>query len=457
MSSHLQPVATRSRSGGGVLRHHLLLVSRHAMHEEASVLAAALARGGGRVTLLLAGECMSDSPDGYQALPDGVAVQREMAAVAVAPRGLWRAGPLRTLVLWAGIQRKRQAARHRLKELQPDVLLVFEDRILDPEAIWLVAARDVGVPSMLIRYASSSVESDAWTRQQRPGYSLNHGLMAWGRRAFARRYPHHALDRGAGAQLFYPLWYSCALALAGMADTHPWVAGGGAVARATVQGLIDHREAVEVTGLTARFVISGQPSWDLLAACPERPPGGGARLRLVCAWPQWAEHSQLPWPVHMDRLGRLAANLGASGAEVILCLHPKAERSRYAELAQRHGLVISDRPLSEELPRADLFVASWSSTLRWAAMLGVAAVNLDWAGQNYDLFEGLKSLPTSVAPEDLAPLLAELLDRPEKRVSLGRALREESAVYGIIDGQVCARIQRLIELVVESTSECLHE
>lgn len=159
----------------------------------------------------------------------------------------------------------------------------------------------------------------------------------------------------------------------------------------------------------------------------------------------------------MERLARLAATLGASGAEVVLCLHPKAERSRYAELAQRHGLVISDRPLSEELPRADLFVASWSSTLRWAAMLGVAAVNLDWAEQDYDLFQGLKSLPTSVAPDDLDALIAELLAQPEKRLSLGRALREESAVYGIIDGQSCARIQRLIEQVVESTSECLHE
>ncbi len=456
MPSYRQPVTTQGR-GGGVPRHHLLLVSRRAMREEASVLAVALVRGGGRVTLLLAGECMNDSPDGYQALPDGVAVEREMAAVAVAPRGLWRAGPLRTLVLWAGIQRKRQATRHRLQELQPDVLLVFEDRILDPEAIWLVAAGDVGVPALLIRYASSSAESDAWTRQQRPGYSLSHGLMAWGRRAFARRYPRHALDRGAGAQLFYPLWDSYALALAGMADTYPWVVGGGAVARATVQGLIDHREAVGISGLTDRFVISGQPSWDLLAACLERPPGGGGRLRMVCAWPQWAEHSQLPWPAHMDRLGRLAATLEASGAEVILCLHPKAQRSLYSGLAQRHGLAISDRSLSEELPRADLFVASWSSTLRWAAMLGVAAVNLDWAAQDYDLFEELKSLPKSVAPEDLGPLIAELLDQPEKRVSLGRALREESAVYGIIDGQACARIQRLIEQVVESTSECLHE
>jgi hypothetical protein len=446
------PVPPAAQVGGENVPHHcLLLVSRRAMREEAVVLAGALVHGSARVTLLLAGECANDSLDGYQVSPVGVIVEREGSGAALAPRGLWRVGPLRTLALWRGIRRKRQAVQRRLKMLQPDVLLVFEDRILDPEALWLAAAVDVGLPAVLIRYASSSLESDVWTRQQHPGYSLNHGLMAWGRRAYARRYPRHVLDLGAGPQLFYPLWDGCALALAGMADTHPWVVGGGAVARAIVQGPVDYREAIDCTGLADRFVPAGQPSWDLLASSLERPHHGRTQSKLVCAWPQWAEHNQLPWAVHMERLGKLAAILGACGAEVVLCLHPKAERSRYLGLAQRYGLVISDRPLSEELPRADLFVASWSSTLRWAAMLGVASVNLDWAAQDYDLFGELKSLPTSVTPEDLGPLLAELLELPGKRVSVGSALKQESAVYGFIDGKACERIQRLIEQVVELT------
>lgn len=445
-----RPSAPQER-GGNVPRHFLLLVSQRAMRQEALVLAGALLHVGNRVTLLLAGECVNDALDGYRVSRVGAIVEREGTGAALAPQWFWRVGPLRTLALWRGIRRKRQAVQRRLKALQPDVLLVFEDRILDPEALWLAAASDVGLPAVLIRYASSSVESDVWTRRYRQGYALNHGFMAWGRRAYARRYPRHVLDLGTGPQLFYPLWDSCALALTGLADTHPWVVGGGAVARAIVQGPVDQREAIDFTGLEDRFVPAGQPSWDLLASRLERPPHGRAPLKLVCAWPQWAEHKQLPWSVHMERLGLLAAILGGSGAEVVLCMHPKAELSRYVELAQRHGLVISDRPLSAELPRADLFVASWSSTLRWAAMLGIASVNLDWAAQDYDLFDKLKSLPKSTAPDDLGPLLADLLDRPEKRVSVGSALKEESAVYGFIDGQACERIQRLIQQVVELT------
>jgi hypothetical protein len=432
------------------LSHCVLLVSRYAMLEDAKALAEIIGRADGlRATLILSGEVSNVVINfGFDSsVKCDVAVDTPIPFV----EKFGGIGAFRSIVVLLKIALRKYFLRKRFSEERPDALVVFEDRFIDPEAIWLAEFSKRKIPAVLVRYASSSAESDAWSRRGRISHSLDRGILSGLRRKFASSYPHHVWNDGRGPQLFYSLWDSYALAIAGMAGTRPWAVGGGALVAACVQGAADQADAVRLTGLSERFIVTGQPSWDRLYKALKQPRSARQRPRVVCAWPQWAEHGQLPWPVHMDRLGRLAVTLGASGAEVILCLHPKAQRSLYSGLAQRHGLVISDRPLSEEFPRTDLFVASWSSTLRWAAMLGVAAVNLDWAGQNYDLFGELKSLPTSVTPEDLGPLLAELLEMPGKRVSVGSALKQESAVYGFIDGKACERIQRLIEQVVELT------
>jgi hypothetical protein len=436
--------------------HCILLVSRYAMLEDAKTLAESIGCSDDfRATLILSGE-VSNAVINF-GFDSSVKCDVDVDTPIPFVEKFGGIGAFRSFVVLLKIALRKYFLRKRFSADRPDALVVFEDRFIDPEAIWLAEFSKRKIPAVLVRYASSSAESDAWSRRGRFGHSPDRGILSGLRRKFASSFPHHVWNDGRGPQLFYSLWDGYALAIAGMAGTRPWAVGGGALVRACVQGAADQADAVRLTGLSERFVVTGQPSWDRLYKALKQPRSATERPRVVCAWPQWAEHGQLPWPMHMERLGRLAAILGASGAEVILCLHPKAQRSPYSGLAQRQGLIISDRPLSEELPQADLFVASWSSTLRWAAMLGVAAVNLDWAAQDYNLLEGLHSLPKSVAPDDLGPLLAELLDRPEKRLLLGRSLREESAVYGTIDGQSCARIQRLIEQVIESTPECLHE
>ncbi len=430
--------------------HCILLVSRYAMLEDAKMLAESIGRADGlRATLILSGE-VSNAVINF-GFDSSVKCDVDVDTPIPFVEKLGGIGAFRSFVVLLKITLRKYFLRKRFSVEKPDALVVFEDRFIDPEAIWLAEFSKRKIPAVLVRYASSSAESDAWSRRGRFSHSLDRGVLSGLRRKFASSYPHHVWNDGRGPQLFYSLWDGYALAIAGMAGTRPWAVGGGALVAACVQGAADQADAVRLTGLSERFVVTGQPSWDRLYNALKQPRSARQRPRVVCAWPQWAEHGQLPWPVHMDRLGRLAAILGASGAEVILCLHPKAQRSLYSGLAQRHGLVISDRPLSEELPRTDLFVASWSSALRWAAMLGVASVNLDWAAQDYDLFDKLKSLPKSTAPDDLGPLFADLLDQPEKRVSVGSALKEESAVYGFIDGKACERIQRVIEQVVELT------
>jgi len=410
----------------------------------------------GRTTLMLTGE-LSKYKEKNQDFVSGEVFNVVRDKPLMTENSLYRllgVGPLAILRTLLKIQRRRRCVDRELAIIRPDVLIVFEDRVVDPEMIWLERAERMGIPALLIRYAASSAESDAWSRKNRMSHSLERGPLAPVRRLFARRYPAHALNFGMGAQLFFSFWDSVALALAGMARTNPWVAGGGRVTNAALQGDIDFDEASQLSGCDERFQITGQPSWDKMADLAQQK----YRLRemgeisgvpvLICALPQWGEHLQLAWQDHIKKIEQLSALLERSGCKVVLSLHPKTQREIYQPIADRYNLQISDHPLSVILPGADLFIASWSSTLRWAAMLGIPSVNLDWAQQRYTLFSRLTSLPTSEGPEDLGPLLSRLVDNASIRQSLGEGLKEESSAYGSVDGQAGQRILSLIKNIV---------
>lgn len=424
-----------------------VLVSRQAMLEDArAVMAAAVRNAWPEPTLVLGGELAAGA--GSEALHGGQPDRSYRRRKTRNP--LLRIGLLRSIFTLLEIARCRREVGRQLAALRPDVLVVFEDRVLQPEMVWLDVAARRGIPALLVRYASSSAESDAWTRRGKTAYSLESGVLAWARRCFAHFYPRHARQTPWGGQLFYSLWDSAALALAGMADLQPWVVGGGKVAAVAVQGEADLQEALSLCDAAPRFHVTGQPSWDGMAArrlqarAAQGLAAGGQKLKLVCALPQWGEHLQMPWPQHMARIQSLFEILQATPCEVSLSLHPKASREAYESLAARHGLRIAPQALSTILPEADIFVASWSSTLRWSAMLGIASVNLDWAGQNYALFSALPSLRLSHGPSDLPPMLAELVHTAQERSALGARLQQESLVYGKIDGQAGQRVFSLL-------------
>lgn len=430
--------------------HCVMLLSRKAMLSEAQALSqAVLEQGASRVTLLMSGgldDALYDHSD-----KERFTVEEEACGSDIRPKGIWRIGPLRTVALTASVARKRRSVARRLRELQPGILVVFEDRFIDPEAIWLAEARSANVPAILVRYASSTVESDVWTRRGRRGYSLETGALAWLRRLFARRYPQHVLRDGGRRLLFYPTWDSWALAFSGLAGADPRVVGGGHLKRVAVMGTADRNAAESVTGLTERFVVTGQPSLDAMPLVPTLPR---ANMRVICALPQWAEHDQLTWDQHMALLQQLAEVLGSCGAEeVVLSVHPKADRRKYDILAERHGLTISDRPLMEIISSADIFLASWSSTLRWSVMLGIPAINLDWAGQGYAASPGTEDVPLSNSPEDFRDLLYRLIVDADYRIFLGKLLRDRSAAVGALDGKACARVMNMIDEVVRCNDD----
>lgn len=236
--------------------------------------------------------------------------------------------------------------------------------------------------------------------------------------------------------------------------------GGG---EAALVGLVSDEERVEVVGHgvdAERVRLIGQPSTDaLFHALAERDAlrdrlGVPADARvIVCAVPQTAEHGMADWREHVVTSQRLFEQMTATGATVLLSLHPKSHPSTYAGAAEAAGARIVDLPLADLLPAADIFVANFSSTVRWAAALGIPTVLVDLSRFRYTMYDVLTAIPKVEIVNDVGPLVRRFVDDEDFRRATGETLRAQAMIYSTLDGQVGRRVVEALADLVEPVSK----
>lgn len=385
---------------------------------------------------------------------------RAVRVATVLRKALLGLGPSRALLLARSIARRAREVRSLLARHRPNALLVFDDRAVVPEMLCLREAKARGIPAVLVPFAASSVESDLLLRAAKPDHHVEAGLLRPLKRRLARRYPAHALHRPEGPVLFFDMWSMLPMAAFGLLHTRPWSIGGGDVDAVGVLGPADRRQVLEQGVEPDRVHVTGQPSLDALA----RARGAGrAALRqalharygidpatplAVCALPQYAEHGMLDAERHAAVTQALFRAMGASGAAGLLSLHPKSKPDAYRPAADRHGLVIAAEPLRDLLPAADVFVATYSSTVRWSVMLGIPTVIADLPRLRYTLFADLKEVRVVEEEDALAAELAALASDAAGREALGAALSRRGVSLGVLDGLACRRLSTLVETLV---------
>jgi hypothetical protein len=105
--------------------------------------------------------------------------------------------------------------------------------------------------------------------------------------------------------------------------------------------------------------------------------------------------------------------------------------------------------LREVLPAADLFVATYSSTVRWAVLLRIPGIVVDYGWFGYTFFDHFEGVIKVNRHDQLAPVLKEMLGSPayyQRLQELQAAASEEIMVF---DGQAVRRIVDLVEERIE--------
>ncbi len=340
-------------------------------------------------------------------------------------QSILRSGPLRTMAMVRAVRADMRRAAALLDRIAPLAIVIFDDRARSDMTLIRVA-QTRGIRVALAPYALSSPESDIALRLKS---GVDHRLRGRGRlikQFVVSRHPAQARMFGGEPYTFFPASEYPALALHGLLDGKPWIWGGGG---ADVVCALDsgQRKRLVAEGIAPdRIRVTGQAALDrLFATMADRATvraGVVTRYGLdpaapvvICAVPQSAEHNQLDWASHRSATIALFDALNAAGAGVLLSLHPRSDRRYYAELAGAYpALHIADQPLAAVLSAADLFVATFSSTVRWAQMAGIPSVVIDPAALAYDLFDGEGGIVV-------------LKDQADWRGTIGALCRDEAA------------------------------
>jgi len=167
---------------------------------------------------------------------------------------------------------------------------------------------------------------------------------------------------------------------------------------------------------------------------------------VIVSLPQLAEHGILDWESHWEEIDFLLSNICKLDQNVLVSLHPKMDKNAYEFIENKYGCKIFNERLRENIAIADLFVATFSSTIIWSVLCEVNSVVVDFYGLNYKMYDFLKSVKVVFQKKELLNALKftleQKIDFTEDWTKLSRK--------EVFDGQTIQRYIDLIDEVVKS-------
>ncbi len=327
---------------------------------------------------------------------------------------------------------------------------------------WFKAARQNHAASIVVPFAMTSTETLAKFYQHHPDYQVG---RLW-RLLLGTLRPEWILEYEGD----YMIRMSAAKALAhealGIAAPSPWLYNSShadAVAIESEQMLRHYRQQ----GLPPdRLVVTGSLSDDVLAAAMDRaaearsalcrrhgfaedqplvlvalPPNQFAVKNSVIS-SEFRNYNELVegW---MDTLGSM------QGCGILVRLHPRVpvESMRYIE---RWGVTISELDTAELIPLCDLYVSSFSATIRWAITCGKPVVNYDVLVQRLPFYESAQGVVAVENKAEFQATLRRCVQEPDYRELLAANQRESMGHWGSVDGQSANRLRALIDELCQS-------
>ncbi len=131
------------------------------------------------------------------------------------------------------------------------------------------------------------------------------------------------------------------------------------------------------------------------------------------------------------------------GYNIILCLHPTLQKKDFKFL-ENNNIKISSRKTIELIAISDLFVASISSTIRWAILLNVPVINYDCYHFRYDDFKDVGGVVNIESRKDFVKTINKIKRDSSYVQSLALKQVQEVSKYGIMDGKFSERLHNLI-------------
>ncbi|HTO28588.1 MAG TPA: methyltransferase domain-containing protein, partial [Devosia sp.] len=275
-----------------------------------------------------------------------------------------------------------------------------------------------------------------------------------------RRYAQHwirTVDQGDITLM--PAEFILARVAVGLDIEQPWVVHGGAADALLVESpameRIYRREGVQPAKLVMTGSLYADVVASVLAAEPQLADAAAAgrpvqadRLKVLVAPPPSYHDSHghvAEFGTYRETVESLVAAARCGGrAEVTVSLHP-ATSPLDREAWTATGVAISNAWVLELIPQNDVFLTTYSSTIRWAIAAGRPVVNYDMYQINPATYDGEGGVVTLATMDGVARLLSAMAGDGTTYARLAGKQRARASEWGILDGRAVDRILKEVD------------
>lgn len=330
-----------------------------------------------------------------------------------------------------------------------DLVFVGGDRhvTLGYEPAILKICEERGIPTV-IPYLVYPAEEEGLTQSSKNKHIDN--------RWFVSRYIVESQEKfknlSSKSKYFYPHTLSNALDKFGTLSKYPWYMGFG---KSTIlclpnQAMVDKYISKGIP--ENKIKLLGDISYDTLYNQYAEREKLKAKIKVnynldfskqcvLVALPQLAEHNILSWDEHWIEIDFLLKTLKGLNLNILVSLHPKMDRNKYIFIEDEYNCNILNERLVEVLPVADLFLATFSSTVLWSVLCGIKTIVVDFYNFNYTMYDFLETVNKVNQKSKLKKVLVNYLSKDIDFTSDWRKLSRDE----VFDGKTMERYVNLIE------------
>jgi hypothetical protein len=267
--------------------------------------------------------------------------------------------------------------------------------------------------------------------------------------------PHWIKKTTYGDITLFPADTVLARTVAGMDLPEPWVVHGGSADVLLVESEAMERIYQRENVPRAKRIMTGScyadVVYDEIAAKPELQKAYEAssliepeKPRILIALPP-SYHQEYggksEFPTYREVIEKLLVGCREvhSNARITVSIHP-AIKADDRQIIETLADEVSDEWLLRLIPKNDVFVPVFSSTIRWALMCGKPVVNYDIYKLDLPTYDTARCVYTTPVLQDALARLKETLENPEKYHAAAMQVKACSNEWGIMDGQNFDRI-----------------
>jgi hypothetical protein len=356
---------------------------------------------------------------------------------------------------WLELGAGTEEINRLLSAVQPDLLVLGGDMAGYNTSLYVKLAHERGIRVLIVPSTMSDGTEQAEVYYGNPAHHVN-GIIG---RLMAVLFPKWVRMHN-GTRLFRcPPGRILAMELAGLAPPQPWIFNSGYADAVAIesQAMIDYYLAAGMKD--HKMVLTGSLSDDALATrlasarplreklCGELGFDPDAALLVTALPPDFfylpGGRPQCDFSTYDELVEFWIESLaGLKGCNCVVALHPSIDATTMRHI-ERDNVRIGTWRTAEMVPACDAYVASISSTIRWAIASAKPVVNYDVYRYRYKDFEKVPGVLATEAQAEFRDILQRLVGDAGYRQSVAEAQRSVAAHWGRLDGSAGERILAL--------------